>query len=178
LSDRPRHEALLLATLLTLTVAGAAAGGRVGLTPTFRAELDRGDGEVCTFLIEIDPVLFRIGTFAGKYKVLRMEVENFGRSAIQLNPSRDAISVHFPGRDPVSGVLDLSRADPETWNLLPLDLKIALAYPQGIEPRQARAVYVFLPAPDLDDLPSEIDYRIHSLPGYGIRLLAAPAMRD
>lgn len=169
----------LLATLLTLAVVGTASGGRVGLTPSFRAELNRGDGEVCAFLIEIDPVLFRLGTFAGKYKVLRMEVENFGQRAIELNPSRDAVYVHFDGRDrPVVGILDLSRADPETWNHLPLDLKIALAYPQGIEPQQPRVVYVFLPAPDLDDLPSEIDYRIHSLAGYQIRLLAAPTARD
>lgn len=159
-----------LAVLLVLTASAALANGRLGRYATYEGEFDLGSGGPCIFLVEIEPVLLRLSSVAGKYKLIRLEVENKGDRPVALSHESDEVVLHFGGRDPVHAILDLFEVDPAFWDDLPAELRTILAYPQSVEPDHARNIYLFLAETGLEAVPLGIEYRISSVSAEALSL--------
>jgi len=157
-----------LATWLTAAVLALSAGspalgnGGKSKATVYEAELRQpaSTGDV-RFSASLERVLFGITSVAGKYKVIRIQIDNFSRTTLRLAGNRDRVAVDLGNRT-VAGILNLSSTDRALWDSLPAELRQALAYPPVVEPGEQESVFVFLAEPSLTALPVALRYRIDS----------------
>jgi hypothetical protein len=109
---------------------------------------------------KLDPVTFSLNSFAGKYRVVRVEVMNLTDERIDLDPAHDRFVARV-GRDRlVTGVLSLVTADGATWDKIDEQRRKSLAYPKTLDRRARITIYVFFPADELIDLPLGFEWSV------------------
>lgn len=185
MQSRKIASLLLSVTLVFTTRAFAELAGEQGRPKIYQArvqlELDSQEELRCS--IEVEPIAFLLGSVQGRYKLVRMRVENATRKPLVLSRQSDRIEAHFADGRSLSGIVDLRAVDSAYWDSLESDLRQTLAYPERIEAGGAPAggsirpeivyLYVFLPAEGFTTLPRMFVYNIASLP-QAIEILLPP----
>jgi hypothetical protein len=175
--------AVVVACLACLVRAGPQGGVRTS------TEYTGGTGDARRqFSIVLDRALFPLLSMGGKYRVVRVIVQN-GGAAMPLSAEKDTVTATFaPDGGPekiVKGMINIGQDDPDFWSALTQEQRNALAYPNAVPappggdnaPPTARAIYVFFPAAEVTSLPRNFTYRIDSL-GEPIEIRTRPAAAD
>ena len=115
--------------------------------------------------VEYDPVQLLGTTVGGKYRLLRVLVENGSNAPlVRFSKGEDVFEVTVKGNVKVKGILDAKAGvESDTWDELPLPVRQALLYPTELAPGTAKVVYVLVPKAALTDEPVEFKYAIRSL---------------
>jgi hypothetical protein len=154
-----------LATLLFLGDASVLANGSKGKRVRYGAEVQTGDtaSKKCRFDAELEPLLFRLATVRGKYRVVRIRIQNASDKRLVLSLTNDRMELRLAsGMRPA--LLDLGVHDPELWDSLPPELRGSIAYPRGVDPGEEESVFAFVPIGDAVSEPLAFRYTIASLP--------------
>jgi|SRR5262245_50755782 len=160
----------ILFCLFFLIVASSllAANGSKGKKVIYEAHIRLGEAAQpdCHFLIEIEPILFQINSVQNKYRVIRINIRNESQVPFKLSVDKDSVQVRSGSRT-VKGSLSVASSDQSWWDGLPPELRKALAYPDqsAIRRGEEENVFVFVPVSDLPKAPSEILFKIDSVPG-------------
>ncbi len=161
---------LLWSTVLFLSASvplleSAPANGSKGKHLVYEAKLRLGDGErdECLFLVELEPILFRITTVQNKYRAIRINIVNRSQRPLRLSLEKDSIQIRA-GERTVNGILTLAQRETSFWNRLDPDLRKALAYPdqEAIRGGEEENVFVYVPSSDLPAFPDEVRFKIAS----------------
>ena len=159
----------------------ADANGGKGKLLVYEARPSSGAGSPVRATAQVDNRLFLFTTFQGKYKVVRIRIDNT-RSPQAIPLSRTADRIEIVGLDRatsaqirVPGILDLSATDPLLWDGLDTATREVLAYPVSVPAREEESVFVFIPDGALDVVP-EFRYSIDALPVGPLRLREPPAV--
>jgi hypothetical protein len=154
-----------LATLVFLGDASVLANGSNGKRVRYGAEVRVGEArdKRCRFDAELEPLLFRLATVRGKYRVVRITIRNGGDKRLVLSLAGDRVEMELPG-GARPAILDLGAHDPALWDSLSPELRGAVAYPRGVEPGEEESVFVFIPVADPVSTPRALRYTIASLP--------------
>ncbi len=162
---------VLLATSIflgasALWVQTAPANGSKGKRVVYEARIRLGESErdECVFLVELEPILFRITAVQNKYRAIRINLLNRGQQPLRLSLEKDSIQVRA-GDKIVDGILNLAARESSFWNQLDPDLRKALAYPdsEAIRGGEEENVFVYVPNSDLPAFPDEFLFRIDSV---------------
>jgi hypothetical protein len=100
-----------------------------------------------------------------KYRIIRINIKNDGQSPLKLALAKDSIQVRAGSR--VSkGSLNLADGEQAWWDGLSPELRKALAYPDqaSIRHGEEENVFAYFPVADLSAPPSEILFKIDSMP--------------
>jgi hypothetical protein len=124
-----------------------------------------GEGKVSLkATVEYDPVLLWSTSIGGKYRLLRVVLEN-APDAPPVRFSKQADTFEILADRRIKGILDLeSSLGSAAWDSLPAQVRKALVYPAELKPNSARAVYVLVPIDELTTEPTEFSFVIRSLP--------------
>lgn len=112
---------------------------------------------------KLDPVTFALTAFEGKYRIVRVEVENLTNDRIDLDATTDKFVAYLDkeNKNPVSGVLDLVAAgDGALWDKISEERRKLLAYPKTIDRKATLSIYVFFPRDQLSDLPWNFEWKV------------------
>ena len=147
-----------------LFVAVAAYKGRTAESsfPCFAGETSFGNGAI-EFYVCIDSAIFLLTGVQDKYRVIEIRVVNQSEKLLRLSDQKDAITVVF-NKTQITGVIDVYR-DATFWDALAPETRKLLAYPENVPKNEEETVFVFIPKSSSEELPSELRYRIASLPG-------------
>lgn len=128
--------------------------------------------------VEYDPVLLWSTSVDGKFRLLRVVLENGDKApAVRLSKDADSFEVVLKSRKKIRAALDLEGSfDVKTWDGLPPKVRADLIYPVELSPNSARAVYVLVRIEDFTDEPASFTYVIRSLPE-PLELRREPAMQ-
>ena len=153
------------AALLLLGDASVLANGSKSKRVRYGAEVRAGDAasKRYRFDAELEPLLFRLATVRGKYRVVRITIRNGGDARLVLSLAGDRMEVELPG-GARPAILDLGAHDPALWDSLSAELRGAVAYPRGVEAGEEESVFVFIPVADPVSTPRALRYTIASLP--------------
>ena len=151
--------------MLLLGDTSARANGSKSKRVRYGAEVQTGDGpgKACRFEAEIEPLLFRLATVRGKYRVMRITIRNTGDKRLVLSLTDDRMEVQLPS-GPRPAILDLGAHDPTLWDGLSPEVRGAIAYPRGVEAGEEESVFVFVPVADPVVAARAFRYSIASLP--------------
>jgi hypothetical protein len=182
-----RRSSVVLVSALPLLAAllvahPADANGVKGKLVLYEARPSPEAGPPVRVTANLDSRLFLLTAFWGKYKVVRIRIDNT-RNPKAIPLSRTADSIEIIGVDRatsaeirVTGILDLAGKDPPLWDSLDAAARDILAYPASVPAREEESVFVFIPDNALAVLPAEFRYSIEGLPGGAIRLREPPAV--
>jgi hypothetical protein len=153
----------------------ASISGGASISTEYTAEVKSTDGsDQYRFNIAIEPVMFRLQTLQGKYRLVRLRVWNATTAPLALSAERDQLEVLRRDGAPVPALLNPQRLDPAFWDALDATTRETLAYPVVLRGAPAAApggrpstpeslyIYVLLPA-QVGDLPESFRYTIASL---------------
>ena len=117
-----RTLAVIVAGSLALLLLGDApvlANGSKGKRVRYGAEVQAGEArdKRCRFDAELEPLLFRLATVRGKYRVVRITIRNGGDKRLVLSLAGDRMDVELPG-GARPAILDLGAHDPALWDSL------------------------------------------------------------
>ena len=167
---------LLACGLLIERSLSASISGGASISTEYTAEVKGTDGsDQYRFSIAIEPVMFRLQTMQGKYRLARLRVSNATITPVALSAERDRLEVLRRDGAPVAAVLNPQRLDPTFWDTLDAATRETLAYPvtlKGAPPNvpggrpstpESLYIYVLLPAAQVGDLPESFRYTIASL---------------
>ena len=161
--------------LVTDRPLSASIAGTTSVSTEYNAEVRGGNGEeLYRFNVAIEPVMFRLQTIQGKYRLVRLRIWNATTSPMTLSAERDRLEVVPRGAAPVAAVLNPQRLDPTFWDALDSRTRETLAYPVALRGTPAAAggagrpspesVYVYLLVPAaISDVPESFRYTIASL---------------
>ena len=156
---------LLAATAASIRVS--AADGSKGRLRRYEAHVRAGQGTQGNwdFVVELEPVLFRVVALQDKYRILRINIVNHSDAPLRLSPM-DKVQVQFrESGSPrtVEALLDVSQSDKAWWNGLPQDLRSALAYPDQapIGRNEEENVFAFVPVASAPTLPTAILFTVN-----------------
>lgn len=151
--------------LLLLGDTSVLANGSKSKRVRYGAEVQTGDArdKRCRFDAELEPLLFRLATVRGKYRVARIRIQNAGDKRLVLSLAGDRMEVELPG-GARPAILDLGAHDQALWDSLSPELRGAVAYPRGVEPGEEESVFVFIPVADPVSTPRALRYTIAGLP--------------
>jgi hypothetical protein len=166
---------LAVSGLLTVRFLRASIAGETNVSITYGAEL-RGDKGRYEFRIDLEPVMFRLQTMQGKYRLVRLRISNSTTTALALSADRDRIELLMKDAPAVAAVLNPLRLDPAFWGSLAAETRETLAYPLtlkgitastpgGDPPSRPESLYIYLlvPAVQVDKAPVSFRYTIASL---------------
>jgi hypothetical protein len=122
-------------------------------------------GEMC-FLTQIYKVEFYLNSVQNKYKILRIDIDNLSDRTLELSSDKDKFELWVDtnhGRTKVEGILDLSSKDQNLWDSISQDIRELLVYPERVSKGESENIFVFIPLPELKELPLEFFYKIDSL---------------
>ena len=152
--------------LLVVCSTLLAANGSKGKTVVYDAKVRVGDASQpeCSFLVELEPILFQINSVQSKYRVIRINIRNGSQTPVRLSLEKDSVQVRAGSRL-VKGTLSLSDSEPGWWDGLSPELRKALVYPDkaAIKAGEEENVFVFVPVSEMPGLPEEILFKIESL---------------
>jgi len=151
-------------TLLLLGDSSVLANGGKSKRIRYEAVVRTAPNKTCRFEAELEPLLFRLATVRGKYRVVRITIRNAGDTRLALSLAGDQMEVDLPGGSGPA-ILDLGASDPALWDGFSPELRAMIAYPRGVEPGEEESVFVFIPVRDSAAAPRALRYRIASLPG-------------
>jgi hypothetical protein len=160
---------LALAVVSTSLAANGSKGKRVVYEGT--ASLGDGTSGQCRFLVELEPILFQIESVQNKYRIIRINIKNDGQAPLKLALMKDSIQVRAGSRV-TKGSLNPADGEQAWWDGLSPELRKALAYPDQAAVRHGEEenVFAYFPIADLSAPPSEILFKIDSVPGIPIVL--------
>lgn len=176
MQSRKTFSLLLSVALVFTTRAFAELAGEQGRPTVYQArvQLDPVSPEEIRLSIEVERVTFLLSSIEGRYRLIRLRVENATQTPLVLSRQNDRIEARLRDGRSLSGILDLRAADSAYWDGLDAQQRQTLAYPERIEAGRAPAgetvrpevvyLYVFLPAEGFTTLPKMFIYRIASLP--------------
>lgn len=133
------------------------------------------------FLIDIEPVMFRLLTVQNKYSLVRLRIQNATTAALALSADTDRLDLVLKSGVSVPAVLNLQRGDATFWDALDAGTRETLAYPTTLKGVPAPAAglsqpspetlyfYAFFPASQVLEVPASFAYTIASL-GQTIRI--------
>ncbi|MCP4663431.1 MAG: hypothetical protein GY856_49205 [bacterium] len=167
---RPR---IIILSLLILFLLGSTSGpllgnGGKGKKTDYEGRVPMQEGFV-KFSTELERIRFRLNSVHGKYKVIRIKIENDSSELLRLSSKNDKIEIDFGDRV-VSGILRLGTHDPGLWDSFDADLREDLVYPQIVESWEEENIFVFIPVAGVNRLPLDFSYMIHSLPDHPVTL--------
>jgi hypothetical protein len=152
-----------LAACLSLAPSGRAdSNSRADLPVSFSTAHVKDPPVNPVLLVEtrLDPVTFALTAFEGKYRIVRVEVENRTNDRIDLDAASDKFVAQIDPNKTASGVLDLSVADGTLWDKIDKERRKLLAYPKTIERKARVSVYVFFPRDQLPDIPASFEWKV------------------
>ena len=164
---RPGKMTLPILLLLLLASPLLGNGGK-GKKTRYLGEVEKRTGLIM-LSSELEKILFLLNSVEGKYKVIRVKIDNQSQEDLRLSGEKDKVDIHFGGRV-VSGILRLSESDPDLWDSFDDELRRVLAYPLLVEAEEEENIFVFIPAEDVDELPRFLTYTINSLSDRPVRL--------
>jgi hypothetical protein len=136
--------------------------GRKGRKIVYTAERHCGQSRQIRFTTEVEQVLFALNSVQGKFKVLRLQIENGCDTDLKLSALNDRIDIEFAEGD-VQGSLDLSALAPALWDSLDTGMRSLLTYPAHIEPRETESIFVFVPVSSAKGMPRGLRYGVQTL---------------
>ncbi len=172
------------AALLVLLFAFAALTGRpllasisgvASVSTEYTGEVRTDGAEQYRFSIAIEPVIFRLTTMQGKYRLLRLRVSNATSTPLTLSADLDRIELLPRAGAPIAALLNPQRGDTAFWDALDAPTRETLAYPVALKGAPASApgarlsspesiyIYVLVPAAQVTDLPESFRYTIASI---------------
>jgi hypothetical protein len=169
---------VLLATCGPLTVRPLLAfvAGNASTSVEYIGEVRGANAaEQYRFSIVIEPVIFRLATMQGKYRLLRMRVLNSTSSPLSFSADRDRVEILRRGGTPIAALLNPQQGDAVFWDSLdagtrdtlayPVTLKGAPASPPGAPFSSAESIYIYVlvAAAQVTDLPESFRYTIASI---------------
>lgn len=185
---RMAHVVVSVVALTLALVARPDVGGEEGRLVHYAGQLDRPTTGPCRFSIEVEPVSFVLSSVAGKYRMLRVRVENTGTETLGLSSEGDVLELVLRdegGERRVRAILNLERSDPAFWDALDVQMREALAYPRSIRAARetgsqrdgaVRYLYAFFPVAAVSALPEEFALTLAGVEGtIAIRRPAAAA---
>lgn len=173
---RTVHLVVSVVALTLALIARPDVGGEEGRPFHYEGQLVRPSTGPCRFSIELEPVSFVLTSVAGKYRMLRVRVENTGEE-LSLSSARDVLDLVLVDADHerrVRGILDLQRSDPTFWDGLDVGMREVLAYPTSIraakesEARRdgvVRYLYAFFPVDQVSTAPEEFELALAGAEG-------------
>ena len=177
---------LLVFALVTRRFVSASISGEQSVSTDYNAEVPGANGTY-RFNIAIEPVMFRLQTMQGKYRLVRLRISNGTTTALALSADRDRIELLVDNAAPaVAAVLNPLRLDPTFWGALDGETREALAYPvtlkgipapspgAGAPKPESLYIYLLVPAAQVSKLPQSFRYTIASL-NQTIRIETRPA---
>lgn len=158
---------ILLVICFTVIIVPEVAlcNGGKGKTDRYIGEISI-DGNLpgaCIFSTEIEKVLFRLNSVQNTYKVVRIKIVNFSKIPLLLSAEKDKIVLVYAHRN-ISGILNLVNHDPTLWDTFAVEMRRILVYPKKVEAGEEENIFVFIPEPNLTELPEGFLYVIDSLP--------------
>jgi hypothetical protein len=157
---------LLAATAASMRVS--AADGSKGRLRRYEAHVRAGQAAQgdWNFVVELEPILFRVVALQNKYRVLRINIVNRSDAPLRLS-AMDKVQLQFResgGPRTVDALLDVSQSDRAWWSGLPQELRSALAYPDQapIRRNEEENVFAFIPIASASTLPTEILFTVNS----------------
>jgi hypothetical protein len=154
----------------------ASIAGTASVSVDYNGEVRSADGvEQYRFNISIEPVMFRLQTMQGKYKMVRLRISNATSTPLALSADRDRLELLTRDGASVAAVLNPQRGDTAFWDALDATTRTTLAYPTTLKgsPDRGRGgapsspeslyIYVLVPAAQVNDLPESFRYTIASL---------------
>lgn len=148
--------------LLSVSHSSADFGGGDRPERVYRGRLSREGADECVFAVVIDRVQFYAATWHGKYRLVRVRVDNEGAIPVVLSSVKDRVEAIIEG-EAVAAVLQPAKAAPEQWDLLDETTRKRIAYPRQIKAREHTYFYVLFPADKLTDLPELLKFHINSV---------------
>ena len=150
-----------LAACLSLAPGGRADDNRRTDLPVLFSTAHSANPDGVLFAeTKLDQVAFPLTAFAGKYRVVRVEVTNRTNDRIDLDAAADKFVALTDANKSVPGVLDMSVADKEAWKMVGEKHRKLLVYPKTVERMATFSVYVFFPRDQLPDLPSGFEWKV------------------
>ena len=163
----------IMLVLLALGLADASAlfadGGKaknVVYEASVRSAADDGNWQLS---IDTSPIIFYLATVSNKYHVLLIRLKNNTKTTLKLSKDEDSIELQFDDGTKIKGLLNLPAADGATWDQLELEIRRAVAYPQGVTAGEEEGIYVYVPVNDIKEprkkheMPRSVIYNIKSL---------------
>ena len=131
-----------------------------------RPSPEKSDSHVW-FSMSMDKPTFLLTSVRGKYKLLRIDVENLCDKNIELSSKDDTMLFEFlqdgDFKD-VQGILDVGKQDPEFWDSLDVEMRRVLVYDGLLMKGETKTVFVFIPNGEhLKSMPRRVKYKIESL---------------
>lgn len=156
---------LVLSLAILLARESGAANGSKGKKTFYRqqVQLSGTPPGVCDFTIEIERVIFQLNSVRNKYKVVRVKILNRSPKPLHLSKNQDKMQISFRERE-MTAILDLSAHDPGFWDSLSPEIRRALVYPEIVEAGEEENIFVFIPDPELKEMPAVFRYTIETLP--------------
>ena len=172
-----------IAVLVTLVVLGTLSGrylhGSIGggksIYTDYVAEVKGTTTGTYQFDIAIEPLIFRLETMQGKYRLVRLKISNGTTTNLVLSADRDSIELVPHNGAAVAAVLNPLRLDPTFWGALDQQTRDELTYPvmlngipapsRGAPPSRQESLYIYLlvPASQVSEVPESFRYTIASL---------------
>ena len=181
---RERYLWILVALLCGAAVFppdGARANGGVHRTIVFRASFPFGNNGQAHGVMTCDvaPVLYRVTTLQGKYRVLQITVRSEGLP-LAMSRTGDRLVLLYGEDHPreVRAVLDLAAREPQLWSKLPLEVRTDLAYPTGVRAGEEETVFAFVPLNAPPAPPDVMRFSLAGVPGGTIELSPPRATAD
>ncbi|MBI4212088.1 MAG: hypothetical protein HY540_05560 [Deltaproteobacteria bacterium] len=97
------------------------------------------------------------------YRILNVALINASLDIIPLHPEKDKWFAHLGKGKKVSGVIDLRRADPETWSKLPERVRQKIAYPLALPIGANLVVDLFFPSGTPLEKLTQVSVRLDAL---------------
>lgn len=113
------------------------------------------------FSIDLDRHAFRLTTWGGKYRLVRVRIENRGDQAVRFSSADDEVHAVRGGKR-VAAQLTPSQGAPDLWERLDPAMRHDLVYPMGLGPKNETIVYLFFPAEALSEPFERLEWHIAS----------------
>src|SRR5688572_6096241 len=115
--------------LLECPISASVAGTAI-VSVDYNGEVRSADGvEQYRFNISIEPVMFRLQTMQGKYRMVRLRISNATSTPLALSADRDRLELLTRDGAAVAAVLNPQRSDTAFWDVLDATTRTTLAYP-------------------------------------------------
>jgi hypothetical protein len=153
----------------------ASVSGTASVSVEYVADVRQADGSGSySFNVSIEPLMFRLQSVQGKYRLLRLRVQNSTAATIAFSSDADRFDVITRGAT-VPAVLNPQHVDAPFWDALDATTRETLAYPMslkgvapaapGARPASPESIYIYLlvPASQVSQVPDSFTYSIKSL---------------